>query len=38
MGGQNIDTIMKDTVSGEPLFKTTTTLSSRLDQSSWRQL
>jgi flagellar hook-basal body protein len=30
MGGQNIDTIMKDTVSGEPLFKTTSTLSSRL--------
>jgi len=30
MGGQNIDTIMKDTVSGEPLFKTTTTLTSRL--------
>jgi flagellar hook protein FlgE len=30
MGGQNIDTIVKDTVSGEPLFKTTTTLSSRL--------
>jgi flagellar hook protein FlgE len=30
MGGQNIDTIMKDTVSGEPLFKTTSTLTSRL--------
>ena len=30
MGGQNIDTIMKDTVSGEPWFKTTTTLTSRL--------
>ena len=30
MGGQNIDTIVKDTVSGEPLFKTTTTLTSRL--------
>ena len=30
MGGQNIDTIMKDTVSGEPLFKTSTTLTSRL--------
>jgi len=30
MGGQNIDTIMKDTVSGQPLFKTTTTLTSRL--------
>jgi len=30
MGGQNIDTIIKDTVSGEPLFKTTTTLTSRL--------
>ena len=30
LGGQNIDTIMKDTVSGEPLFKTTTTLTSRL--------
>ena len=30
MGGQNIDTIMKDTVSGEPLFNTTTTLTSRL--------
>jgi flagellar hook protein FlgE len=30
MGGQNIDTIVKDTVSGDPLFKTTTTLTSRL--------
>ena len=30
MGGQNIDTIVKDTVSGEPLFKTTTTLTGRL--------
>jgi len=30
IGGQNIDTIVKDTVSGEPLFKTTTTLTSRL--------
>jgi len=30
MGGQNIDTIVKDPVSGEPLFKTTTTLTSRL--------
>lgn len=30
MGGENIDNIVKDTLSGNPIFKTTTTLSSRL--------
>jgi flagellar hook protein FlgE len=30
MGGENIDTIVKDTLSGNSMFKTTTTLSSRL--------
>jgi len=30
MGGQNIDTIVKDSMSGDPMFKTTTTLTSRV--------
>jgi flagellar hook protein FlgE len=30
MGGQNIDTIVKDSLSGDPMFKTTTKLTSRL--------
>jgi len=30
MGGQNIDSIVKDTLSGDPLFKTTTKLTSRV--------
>jgi flagellar hook protein FlgE len=30
MGGENIDSILKDSLSGEAMFKTTTTLSSRL--------
>jgi len=30
MGGQNIDAIVKDSLSGDPIFKTTTKLTSRL--------
>jgi len=30
MGGQNIDTVVKDSLSGDPLFKTTTKLTSRV--------
>ena len=30
MGGQNIDNIVKDSLSGDPMFKTTTKLTSRL--------
>ena len=30
MGGQNIDSIVKDSLSGDPMFKTTTKLTSRL--------
>jgi len=30
MGGQNIDSLVKDSLSGDPIFKTTTKLSSRL--------
>ena len=30
MGGQNIDTIVKDALSGDPIFKTTTKLTSRV--------
>ncbi len=30
MGGENIDTIVKDSLSGDPMFKSTTTLTSRL--------
>ena len=30
MGGQNIDSIVKDSLSGDPIFKTTTKLTSRL--------
>ena len=30
MGGQNIDAMVKDSMSGDPMFKTTTTLTSRV--------
>ncbi|MCX7263488.1 MAG: flagellar hook-basal body complex protein [Burkholderiales bacterium] len=30
MGGQNIDSVVKDSLSGDPMFKTTTKLTSRL--------
>jgi flagellar hook protein FlgE len=30
MGGQNIDSLVKDSLSGDPIFKTTTSLTSRL--------
>jgi flagellar hook protein FlgE len=30
MGGQNIDTVVKDSLSGDPLFRTTTKLTSRV--------